>query len=96
MGRPDFYALSVHQRLKGKMTRLLEPVLQGEGLTLLQGYVLLLLDRSGGLTVGALSQETGMSQGNTSNLCKRLECSGYLERARDFRDERVVTLSLTQ
>ena len=48
------------------------------------------------LTVGALSQETGMSQGNTSNLCKRLERSGYLERARDFRDERVVTLSLTQ
>ena len=96
MGRPDFYALSVYQRLKGEMTRLLEPVLQGEGLTLLQGYVLLLLDRSGGLTVGALSQETGMSQGNTSNLCKRLERSGYLERARDFRDERVVTLSLTQ
>ena len=47
MERPDFYALSVYQRLKGKMTRLLEPVLQGEGLTLLQGYVLLLLDRSG-------------------------------------------------
>ena len=31
MERPDFYALSVYQRLKGKMTRLLEPVLQGGG-----------------------------------------------------------------
>ena len=96
MQQPDLSALSVYQRLKGKMTRLLEPVLQAEGLTLLQGYVLLLLDQSGQLTVGALSQETGMSPGNASNLCKRLERAGYLGRERGAQDERVVTLSLTE
>ena len=95
MGRPDFYALSVYQRLKGKMTRLLEPVLQGEGLTLLQGYVLLLLDRSGQLTVGALSENTNMGQANASTLCKKLERGGYLIRTRSEKDERIVNLSLT-
>lgn len=94
---PDqgLYVLSVFQRLKGKMTRLIEPVVQAEGLTPLQGYVLMLLSQ-GELTVGALSELTNMGQGNTSSLCKRLERSGHLVRSRNPRDERTVTLSLTQ
>ncbi len=86
--------MEVFQRLKGKMARLIEPLVQSEGLTPLQGYVLLLLEQEE-LTVGALSERTHMGQANTSTLCKKLERGGYLVRTRSDRDERIVTLSLS-
>lgn len=95
MADQGLYVLSVFQRLKGKMTKLIEPVVQAEGLTSLQGYVLMLLSQ-GPLTVGALSEQTHMGQGNTSTLCKRMERAGYLERTRSPQDERMVTLTLTR
>ena len=36
-----------------------------------------------------------MGRANASTLCKKMEQSGYLIRARSPRDERVVTLTLT-
>lgn len=86
--------MEVFQRLKGKMARLIDPLVQSEGLTPLQGYVLLLLEQ-GELTVGALSERTQMGQANTSTLCKKLERGGYLLRKRSDKDERIVTLSLS-
>lgn len=87
-------ALTIFQSLKSKMARLMEPLFAQEGLTPLQGYVLLLL-AEGAATVGQVSSQTRMGQANTSSLCKKLEQAGLLTRTRSLRDGRVVTLELT-
>lgn len=86
--------LTVFQRLKGRVARLIDPVVQSQGLTSLQAMVLLLVAQ-GDLTVGALSENTNMGQANASTLCKKLERGGYLIRTRSEKDERIVNLSLT-
>ena len=86
--------LAVFQTLKTKTARLLEPVVQAEGLTALQAHVLLHLSH-GDATVGDISEATGMGQANASSLCKKLEREGFLTRRRSCPDRRVVTLSLT-
>ena len=86
--------LAVFQTLKAKTARLLEPVVQAEGLTPLQARVLLQLCH-GDATVGDISEMSGMGQANASSLCKKLEQEGFLTRRRSCPDRRVVTLSLT-
>lgn len=86
--------LAVFQTLKTKTTRLLDPLVQAEGLTPVQVRVLLQLFRQDA-TVGDISERTGMGQANTSSLCKKLEREGFLTRRRSCPDRRVVTLSLT-
>ena len=86
--------LAVFQTLKAKTARLLEPIVQAEGLTSLQAHVLLQLSR-GEATVGDVSGAACMGQANASSLCKKLEQEGYLTRRRKCPDRRVVTLSLT-
>ena len=86
--------LAIFQTLKAKTNRLLEPVVQAEGLTPLQARVLLQLCRQDA-TVGDISQITSMGQANASSLCKKLEQEGFLTRRRSCPDRRVVTLSLT-
>ncbi len=86
--------LAVFQTLKTKTTRLLDPLVQAEGLTPVQVRVLLQLFCQDA-TVGDISEQTGMGQANTSSLCKKLEREGFLDRRRSCPDRRVVTLSLT-
>lgn len=86
--------LAVFQTLKTKTARLLEPIVQAEGLTPLQASVLLQLAHRDA-AVGDISEATCMGQANASSLCKKLEQSGYLTRSRGRPDGRVVTLSLT-
>ena len=86
--------LAVFQTLKAKTSRLLEPMVQAEGLTPLQARVLLQLCRQDA-TVGDISEITAMGQANASSLCKKLEQEGYLTRTRRALDRRVVILSLT-
>lgn len=86
--------LKVFQTLKQKVTRLLDPVFQAEGLTPLQARVLLHL-ACRDATVGDISDASGMGQANASSLCKKLEREGFLTRSRSCPDRRVVTLSLT-
>lgn len=86
--------LTIFQTLKTKTARLVDPIVQAEGLTPLQARVLLhLWGRDS--TVGDISGITGMGQANTSSLCKKLEREGFLTRRRSCPDRRVVTLSLT-
>ncbi|MBD5134287.1 MAG: winged helix DNA-binding protein [Clostridiales bacterium] len=87
--------LTVFQTLKAKTSRLLEPVVQAEGLTPLQAAVLLHLARQDA-SLGSISEVTCMGQANASSLCKKLEQGGFLTRSRGRPDGRVVTLSLTQ
>ena len=86
--------LTVFQTLKTKTARLLEPVVQAEGLTPLQANILLHLARQDA-AVGDISEVTCMGQANASSLCKKLERGGFLTRSRSASDGRVVTLSLT-
>lgn len=86
--------LAAFQTLKAKTARLLEPIVQAEGLTALQAHVLLQLSH-GDATVGDISGAACMGQANASSLCKRLEQEGFLTRRRRCPDRRVVTLSLT-
>ena len=88
-------SLEIFQHIKTKISRLVEPVMQAEGLTQLQCCVLLQVSQ-GYTSVGAVSERTQMGQANTSTLCKKLEQAGYLTRARSPEDERVVVLSLTE
>ena len=87
--------LSVFQTLKTKTARLLDPIVQVEGLTRLQAGVLLYLARRDA-SLGGISEVTCMGQANASSLCKKLEQSGFLTRSRSTADGRVVTLSLTE
>lgn len=86
--------LTVFQTLKTKTARLLEPIVQAEGLTPLQASVLLHLSQRDA-AVGDISEVTCMGQANASSLCKKLEQGGFLTRSRGAPDGRVVTLSLT-
>ena len=82
------------QTLKAKASRLLDPVVQSEGLTLLQACVLGHLYQQDA-AVGDISGLAVIDQANASSLCKKLEQEGYLTRTRRASDRRVVILSLT-
>lgn len=86
--------LTVFQTLKTKTARLLDPVVQAEGLTPLQASVLFHLARQNA-SLSDVSEVTCMGQANASSLCKKLEQGGFLTRSRGSSDGRVVTLSLT-
>ena len=82
------------QTLKAKASRLLDPVVQSEGLTLLQACVLCHLYQQDA-AVGDISDLAVIDQANASSLCKKLEREGFLTRNRREPDRRVVILSLT-
>lgn len=86
--------LTIFQTLKSKTARLVDPVVQAEGLTSLQACVLFHLSCRDA-SLGDISDVTCMGQANASSLCKKLEQSGFLTRSRGAADGRVVTLSLT-
>ena len=89
-----FSVLAIFQTLKAKTSRLLDPVVQSEGLTLLQACVLGHLYQQDA-AVGDISGLAVIDQANASSLCKKLEQEGYLTRTRRASDRRVVILSLT-
>lgn len=86
--------LTMFQTLKAKTSRLLDPVVQAEGLTLLQACVLNHLSQQDA-AVGDISDLAVMDQANASSLCKKMEREGFLTRTRRASDRRVVILSLT-
>ncbi|MBD5118604.1 MAG: MarR family transcriptional regulator [Clostridiales bacterium] len=93
-GDEQISILTVFQTLKNKTARLLDPIVQVEGLTRLQAGVLLYLAQQDA-AVGDISEATCIGQANASSLCKKLEQGGFLTRSRGRPDGRVVTLSLT-
>nr|MDD6336283.1 MarR family transcriptional regulator [bacterium] len=70
------------------------PVVQAEGLTMLQAYVLMGIHMGAITNITSLCRQLEVSQGNASALCKKLEQQGLITRARSQVDERVVTLSI--
>lgn len=86
--------LTMFQTLKAKTARLLDHVVQAEGLTPLQACVLYHLYQQDA-AVGDISDLAVIGQANASSLCKKLEREGFLTRNRREPDRRVVILSLT-
>ena len=88
-----FSVLTMFQTLKSKTSRLLDPVVQSEGITTLQSCVLAHLYRQDA-AVGDISDLAVIDQANASSLCKKMEQEGFLTRTRQESDRRVI-LSLT-
>jgi MarR family transcriptional regulator, organic hydroperoxide resistance regulator len=86
------FALSIASRsVLGVYRPLLEPM----GLTHPQYLVMLALWQHEPLSVKDLGALLQLDSGTLSPLVKRLEASGLVSRRRDARDERLMTVSLT-
>ncbi|WP_154592256.1 MarR family winged helix-turn-helix transcriptional regulator [Arsenicicoccus cauae] len=66
------------------------------GLTYTQYVTLLALWESDGAGVSALGERLRLDSGTLSPVLRRLEAAGHVERRRDIRDERRVTIHLTE
>jgi len=77
------------------MTARYRPALSALGLTYPQYLVMVLLWEEGACTVGQVGIRLGLESSTLSPLLKRLEAIGFVHRTRDSRDERSVTVGLT-
>jgi DNA-binding MarR family transcriptional regulator len=76
-------------------TRVYKPLLDRIGLTYPQYLVLLVLCEEDNLTVKQIGERLFLDSGTLTPLLKRLEAAGFVQRARDGRDERQVRVKLT-
>lgn len=84
------------KNVNGKLNELLNNFYAPYGLTVVQAMVLLELHRNGEQNITDLSNRVCMVKGNLSQLCKRLEKNGLIERVRDSEDERYVNIKMTK
>lgn len=75
--------------------RLYKPMLDGFGITYPQYLVLSVLWEADGQAIGALAERLGLESSTITPLVKRLEAAGFVQRARDPADERMVRVTLT-
>lgn len=71
------------------------PLLDAIGLTYPQYLAMLVLWEQDGRSVGDFCNALSLDTGTVSPLLQRLEQAGLLERKRDGKDERTVTIRLT-
>lgn len=77
------------------MTSRYRPLLSGLGLTYPQYLVMMLLWEEGDASVGQVGARLDLESSTLSPLLKRLEATGLVTRTRATRDERSVTVGLT-
>jgi DNA-binding MarR family transcriptional regulator len=78
------------------MTKTYKPLLDKLGLTYPQYLVMLVLWQEDGLLVKTIGKKLFLDSGTLTPLLKRLEASGFIDRARDLEDERQVRITLTR
>ncbi len=61
----------------------------------LKMIITLYANREKPVSIGSLGKAIGITGGNISNICKRLEKQGFVDRIRSEEDERVVNVMLT-
>lgn len=83
-------------QVKSGMQKFVEPIVQSEGLSMIQTYILFGLAEGTITNISSLCKEFGINQGNVSTMCKQMEKAGLIKRNRSSEDERIVTLSLTE
>jgi len=86
-----FALYSASRAITARYRDLLDPL----GLTYPQYLVLLVLWQSEPLTVTNLGERLQLDSGTLSPLLRRMEAAGLLTRGRSVRDERSVSVSLT-
>lgn len=74
----------------------LEPIFAAEGITHLQWSALVSIWYGRGLTCRALAHDLGHDKGATTRLVDSLEERGFIARARDEDDRRVINLVLSE
>ena len=72
------------------------PVLKKLGITYTQYLVFLVLWEEDKIPVGDICQKLMLDSGTLSPLLKKMQKSGYIERKRSGKDDRVVVISLTK
>ncbi len=86
------FALAVASR---RVIGMYRPLLEPMGLTHPQYLVMLALWQDSPLSVRRLGELLSLDPATLSPLLKRLEASGYINRARDPKDERILNVTLT-
>lgn len=88
---------SMIREISHKIDILLQDTAQEMGITTLQLRMLITLYSSGKeVSIGNLGKAIGVTGGNISNICKKLEKLGFVKRVRSEEDERVVNVMLTK
>ena len=79
-----------------EVVRAYRPLLEEIDLTYTQYIVMMVLWEKRETTIGAVGKALLLDSGTLTPVVKSLAAKGYLDRRRDGRDERVLTLSLTE
>lgn len=87
---------SIMYQVKAGIQKFVEPIVQSEGLSMIQTYILMGLAEGTITNISSLCKVFGINQGNVSTMCKQMEKAGLIKRNRSSEDERIVTLSLTE
>ena len=88
---------SMIREISHKIDILLQETAQEMGITTLQLRMLITLYSNGKeVSIGNLGKAIGVTGGNISNICKKLEKLGFVKRVRSEEDERVVNVMLTK
>lgn len=87
---------SMIREISHKIDILLQDTAQELGITTLQLKMLITLyANKEPVSIGNLGKAIGVTGGNISNICKKLEKQGFVTRVRSEEDERVVNVELT-
>lgn len=88
---------SMIREISYKIDLLLQETANKLDLTPLQLKIIIALySRDEDVSIGNLGKTIGVTGGNISNICKKLEKKGFVVRKRSEEDERVVNVSLTE
>ncbi len=88
---------SMIREISHKIDLLLQDTANSLDLTPLQLKIIIALYSSDkDVSIGNLGKTIGVTGGNISNICKKLEKKGFVNRIRSDEDERVVNVRLTE
>lgn len=88
---------SMIREISHKIDLLLQETSQDLGITTLQLKMIIALSSADEpMSIGNLGKTIGVTGGNISNICKKLEKQGFVSRVRSDEDERVVNVELTE
>lgn len=88
---------SIIREISHKIDLLLQETANNLDLTPLQLKIIIALYSSDtDVSIGNLGKTIGVTGGNISNICKKLEKKGFVNRIRSEEDERVVNVRLTE
>lgn len=88
-------SFSIHQ-LSAQLVRIVNPLFRRFGIDSVSSQIMLLVQERGAMGISELLDIMHLPQSTISHQLQRLEKRGYLLRERLGRDQRNVTISLTQ